>query len=70
MPQRLKQLVGSLILLALVVVYALVATTVAVAQLAESSAWVHLAYFAVTGLLWILPAMWVIKWMLGPPPAK
>ncbi len=67
MPQRLKQLVGSLILLALVIVYALVATTVAVAQLGDSSAWVHLAYFAVTGLLWILPAMWVIKWMLKPP---
>lgn len=67
MRQRLKRLVGSLILLALVIVYALVATTVAVAQLGESSPWVHLAYFAITGLLWILPAMWVIKWMLKPP---
>lgn len=66
MPQRLRQLIGSLILLALVIVYALIATTVAVAQLGESSAWVHLAYFALTGLLWILPAMWVIKWMLRP----
>lgn len=67
MPQRLKQLIGSLILLALVIVYALVATAIAVAQLGDSSAWLHLAYFAVTGLLWILPAMWVIKWMLKPP---
>lgn len=67
MPQRLKQLIGSLILLALVIVYALVATAIAVARLGDSPAWVHLAYFAVTGLLWILPAMWVIKWMLKPP---
>jgi hypothetical protein len=67
MPVRLKKFIGTIILIALVVVYALVATTVAVARLAEAGALAHLAYFFLTGLLWVLPAMLVIKWMVKPP---
>lgn len=67
MPVRVKKLIGTVLLVLLVTVYALVATMVAVAQLAESSAIVHLIYFILTGLLWILPAMWIIKWMATPP---
>ncbi|KAA0971193.1 DUF2842 domain-containing protein [Aureimonas fodinaquatilis] len=67
MPVRLKKLIGTILLVIIVVVYAVVATAVAVAQLSQSSAWVHLAYFLLTGLLWILPAMLVIRWMEKPP---
>ena len=56
-------------LIVLVLVYAWLATTIAVHRLAESSAWVHLAYFLFSGLLWILSAMLVIKWMVKPPRA-
>jgi hypothetical protein len=66
MPQRLKSLIGTVLLIILVVVYALVATMVAVAQLAESGPLVHLAYFFFSGLLWVLPAMAIIKWMATP----
>jgi len=66
MPLRLKKLIGTVLLVTLVLVYALVATIVAVAHLAESSWVVHLAYFFFTGLLWVLPAMGIIKWMAGP----
>ena len=69
MPVRVKKLIGTFILVALVVVYALVATTVAVARLGESGPLVHLAYFLFTGLLWVLPAMFVISWMNRPPKA-
>lgn len=64
MPVRLKKLIGSFLLLALVVIYALVAVTIASARLGESGPLVHLAYFFVTGLLWVLPAMWIIRWMV------
>jgi len=67
MPIRLKKLIGTIVLIALVVVYAWLATTVAVRRLGDSGALVHLAYFLFTGLLWILPAMLVIKWMVKPP---
>ena len=66
MPVRLKKFIGVILLIALVVLYALVATTVAVHRLGDSSALVHLAYFFFTGFLWVLPAMWVIKWMATP----
>lgn len=66
MPVRLKKLIGTFLLVALVVVYAVLATLIAVAHLGESSAWVHLVYFIFSGLLWILPAMAVISWMAKP----
>lgn len=67
MPVRLKKFIGTIIIIVLVTVYALFATTVAVAFLGESSGWVHLAYFFLTGFLWVVPAMFVIKWMETPP---
>ena len=66
MPVRLKKLIGTVLLVALVVIYAIVATIVAVAHLGEYGSLAHLAYFLVTGLLWVLPAMLIIKWMAGP----
>ena len=70
MPVRVKKLIGVVLLVALVAIYALVATTVAVARLAESGPLVHLAYFFVTGFLWVLPAMLVIRWMVKEPRGK
>jgi hypothetical protein len=70
MPVRLKKFIGTFILVALVIVYAVLATAIAVAQLAESGPLMHMLYFFLTGLLWVLPAMLVIKWMLTEPRAK
>ena len=66
MPVRLKKLIGTVLLVLLVAVYAIVATIIAVAQLAESSVWVHLAYFFLTGFLWVIPAMFIVSWMEKP----
>jgi hypothetical protein len=65
MPQRLKSLIGTLLIICLVIVYALVAVTFATVTLGSSPWYVHLLYFFFTGLLWILPAMWIVKWMAG-----
>jgi hypothetical protein len=71
MPIRLKKLIGTVLLIILVIVYAVVATTVAVAQLAESGPLAHFLFFLLSGLLWILPAMGIIKWLiLEPKPGK
>lgn len=66
MPIRVRKLIGTFLLVLLVVVYALVATTVATYRLAESPWWVHLLYFFLSGLLWVIPAMWIIRWMSRP----
>jgi RsiW-degrading membrane proteinase PrsW (M82 family) len=64
----LRSFVGTILIIVLVVVYALAATTFATLLLGASPWWVHLLYFLLTGLLWILPAMLLIKWMAGPRP--
>lgn len=66
MPVRLRKLIGTVLIIILVLVYALVATTVASIYLGTSPWWIHLLYFFLTGLLWILPAMLIIKWMEKP----
>jgi hypothetical protein len=67
MPIRLQKLIGTVLLIILVIVYAVVATTVAVAQLAESGPLAHFLFFLLSGLLWILPAMGIIKWLILEP---
>lgn len=67
MPPRLRKFIGMIALVALITVYALVTTAIAVAQLADKGPLVHLAFYFVTGLLWVLPAMVLVKWMEGKP---
>ena len=66
MKLRLRSLIGTILLVLLVVTYALIATIVAVAQLSESGPLVHLAYFFLSGFVWVLPAMFIVKWMVRP----
>lgn len=67
MPVRLKKLIGTFLIVVLVVLYALIATTIATYRLAEAAWYVHMLYFLVSGVLWIVPAMVIIRWMERPP---
>jgi hypothetical protein len=67
MPARLKRLIGSILIVVLVIVYAIAATVVAEARLSQSGGLVHFAHFLFSGLLWVLPAMLIVKWMYGTP---
>ena len=66
MPVRLRSFIGTILIVILVLFYAVMATAIASAFLGQSPWWIHLAYFLFTGMLWILPAMLIIKWMAGP----
>ena len=66
MPVRLRKFIGTILIVALVILYAMVATTVAVNSLGDAPWWAHLLYFVLSGLLWVLPAMLIVKWMAGP----
>ena len=70
MPVRLRKLIGTVLIIVLVILYALVATTIAARTLGESAWYVHFLYFLLSGLVWILPAMLIIKWMIGKPETK
>ena len=65
MPIRLKKLIGTILMIVLVAIYAIVATAFASLYLGQSSGWIHLAFFTLSGLLWIVPAMFIIRWMEG-----
>ena len=66
MPQRVRKLVGTVLLVAFVALYALLAMTIAAAKLPGTSGWVQLVFFLVAGLLWVLPAAALIAWMARP----
>lgn len=66
MTNRTRKLVGAIALLLFLAVYALAAMLVAVGLQVSENRFLQLLYFPVAGLLWVLPAMWLVKWMQRP----
>lgn len=66
MPQRARKLIGTVLLVAFIIVYSLTAMTIAAAKLPGTSGLAQLVYYAVAGLLWALPAAGLIWWMQRP----
>ena len=66
MPIRLRKLIGTILLVAFVAFYAMVAMTVAAAKLPGTSSVVQLAYFLIAGLVWVIPAGAIVAWMGKP----
>ncbi len=64
---RTRKLIGTIALLTLVIVWALVAMAVAPSAL-QSSQIVQALYYVLAGLGWVLPAMPLISWMSRPDP--
>ena len=61
---RMRKLIGAVALLALIGVYAvLVVAVAAVLQMQSTGKLVELGFYVVAGLLWTLPAGWIIRWM-------
>ena len=63
LPLRAKKMIGMFLIVILVIVYALVAVAVASASLANAPWYAHMLYFMFSGVLWVVPAMVIIKWM-------
>jgi Protein of unknown function (DUF2842) len=65
---RQRKLLGTVVLLALVVVWSLLAMALAQAPWIAASRLVQFAYYLTAGLGWVLPAMPLISWMSRPDP--
>jgi hypothetical protein len=65
MPIRIRKLFGAVALIALVVIWSLVAMAVAQFPVIKANGLVETLYYVVAGLGWILPAMPLIRWMSG-----
>jgi len=63
---RTRKLVGTILLFVFIAAYALVAMAVAMVLQVNASKLVELAYYVIAGLLWVLPAGWLIRWMQRP----
>ena len=64
MTPRTRKLAGTIALIALITVYAFAALAVAVVlQVSNTSKLGELAFYVIAGLLWVLPAGILIKWM-------
>ncbi len=66
MTVRQRKLVGVLIMLAILVGYAVVAASLAEIVLGGAPTLVQILYYAAAGLLWVVPAGLVIRWMQRP----
>lgn len=64
---RFKKFIGTFVLVILIIGYALAAMIFAETQLTHASTGALFMFFAVTGVLWILPAMGLIWWMEKKP---
>lgn len=64
MTSRTRKLLGAIVLLVFLAIYALLALAVAVVlQVNTTSKFVELAYYVIAGLIWVIPAAFIVSWM-------
>jgi hypothetical protein len=66
MTMRTRKLIGTVAMLVLVCVWALLGMALAQSALTNINGWVATIYYVVVGLGWVLPAMPLISWMSRP----
>ncbi len=63
MKQSHRKLIGTVVILVFVCVYALVAMALAQGRITETSKLVQTIAYVVLGLAWVLPLLPLIRWM-------
>jgi hypothetical protein len=66
MPARIRKLIGTVVLLLFLTLYAWVAVMIGAGRITMAPHWVQFVYFLAAGLLWVLPALFLIRWMQRP----
>ncbi|MBN8918057.1 MAG: DUF2842 domain-containing protein [Rhizobiales bacterium] len=66
MPQRLRKLIGTVLMLVLVVFWALMAMALAQGRVTELHWALQTVCYVLLGSLWVLPAALIIGWMERP----
>jgi hypothetical protein len=67
---RARKFVGTIALIVLVAVWALLAMALAQSVLTDINGFVTALYYIIAGLGWVLPAMPLISWMARPDKAE
>jgi len=69
MRQRQRKLIGTIVLLLFLAVYALTIMAFSAGRIMDASPPAQFLYFLIAGLAWVLPAGLLIRWMLRPDQA-
>jgi hypothetical protein len=70
MPQRMRKLIGTVVLLVFLACYSLLAMALAAAVLPGAGGLMQFVYYAVCGLAWVLPAGVLVRWMQRSDPVN
>ena len=63
LPIRIRKLIGAVALIALVLVWSLLAMALAQAVALRASPVLEFAYYVIAGIGWVVPAMPLVSWM-------
>lgn len=66
MTRKTRGLLGTIAIIALLIAYPLLIAAVFGEMLARVPGWASILAFAVVGVLWFVPAAFVIRWMSRP----
>lgn len=70
MTMRMRKLVGTIVLLVFIILYAFAAMLAAIVLQVNGSKLVEVVYYFVAGLAWLPPAAFIIWWMQRPDPPR
>jgi predicted membrane channel-forming protein YqfA (hemolysin III family) len=70
MNRRTRKFIGTVLILAFVMVYGPIAMALAESRILETPKLVQAVLYLVLGLAWVLPVMPLIKWMERPDPDR
>jgi uncharacterized protein DUF2842 len=66
MQARTRKLIGTIVFLLCLALYATVAAVIGSGRIALAPQWVQFAFFITAGLAWVIPAGMLIRWMQRP----
>lgn len=66
MHERTRKLIGTVLLLIFLSIYACIGMIVAIILQVNASKSLELLYYVLAGLSWVLPAGLILQWMLKP----
>lgn len=66
MPRRVRMLIGTVGMLAFVILYAPLAMALADSRIAEAPRLIQTVLYCILGIAWIFPLMPLIRWMERP----
>ncbi len=63
---RTRKFIGTIVLVAFLAVYAVLAMTIGATRINDQSVLVQTVFYLVAGLAWVIPAGLLIRWMQRP----